>query len=184
MPHSGPTKREKGKWLPVLIFNLGDFDKSISGYSSADDLGFHWSKQSGDTDAFPVVRPSPKCQEEKGLSKATLSSPDCGHLLQREEEAMAACWVPVHHCCVFCPERETFTSLVLNESPSLICHWHRSFCGFNLSTWQPTVLFSVYVFPETSGLCTFCSVQVKATIQKLAGTWQCSSSWSYTSTFL
>lgn len=51
-------------------------------------------------------RPSPKWQLEKGLSKALLSSPDCGHLLQREEGAMAACWVPVRHCCVFCPERE------------------------------------------------------------------------------
>lgn len=52
-------------------------------------------------------RPTPKWQQEKGLSKATLSSPDCGHLLQREEEAMAACWVPAHHCCVFCPETDT-----------------------------------------------------------------------------
>lgn len=101
-----------------------------------------------------LCRPTPKCQEEKGLSKATLSSPDCGHLLQREEEAMAACWVPVHHCCVFCPERDIYF-LILNESPSLICHWYRPFCGFSMSTWQPTVLFSVHVFSETSGFTYF-----------------------------
>lgn len=121
-------------------------------------------------------RLTPKWQQEKGLSKAMLSSPDCGHPLQREGEAMAVCWVPVHHCCVFCPERETHL-LVGFKWVSLI----------NLSLAQirqPTILFSVYVFSETSGfmfclVSTFCSVQVKAAIQKLSGTWQCSSSWSY-----
>lgn len=104
-------------------------------------------------------RPSPKCQQQKGLSKATLSSPDCGHLLQREVEAMAACWVPVHHCCVFCPEKERHLYLlVLNESPSLICHWHRS------GSLQ-------YCFQKHLVSYTFCSVQVKAKIQKLSGTY-------------
>lgn len=95
-----------------------------------------------------------------------LSSPDCGHLLRREGAATAACWAPAHHCCVFCPQTQRHWLVGWNESPSLICHWHTSH--------SPQYCFQKHLVSRI-----FCSVQVKATIQKLSGTWQCRNSWIY-----
>lgn len=64
---------------------------------------------------------------------------------------------------VFSAERDRHWLVGLNESPSLICHWHRS----AYSTVFRNIWFHVLF------------VQVKATLQKLSGTWQHSSSWSY-----
>lgn len=143
-------------------------------------LAFHWSKQSGDTDASPA-----DCLMETHLQVAAGERTKQSHAELTWLRSSAA-------------ERRGGDGSVLGSCSPLLCFLprERETCLLLGFKWvsiinlplaqirQPTILFSVYVFSETLGfmfflVSTFCSVQVKAAIQELSGTWQCSSSWSY-----
>lgn len=159
MTHSGPTTREKGKWLPILIFKLGDFDKSISCYFSADSLGFHWSKQSGDTGAFLVVCLVQAHPQMPGGERTKQSHAELTWLRSSAAERRGGdgsvlgscspllCFLPRKRHLLFDFKWVTLINLPLVQTILYQC--------FSTSTWQPTALFSVHVFSETSGFTYF-----------------------------